>query len=78
MKNYNISFKTVEFSLGDDVDPETYPKRYTLTPDVDKIVEVETCSFKGCDKAGYLSQRLGSSMYSYRMIVCTEHEKLLE
>lgn len=39
MKTYRIYFKSFEFSLGDDVDPKTYPKHYTLTPEVLAIVE---------------------------------------
>ena len=35
------------------------------------------CSRIGCGSQGHLSQRLGSSMFSYRMIVCDEHEKEL-
>ena len=37
----------------------------------------EKCSRIDCNKDGHLSQRLGSSMFSYRMIVCDEHEKEL-
>ena len=37
--------------------------------------EHKVCAYIGCKKDGYLSQRLGSSMFSYRMIVCDEHEK---
>ncbi len=39
--------------------------------------ESEICSYEGCDKDGHLSQRLGSSMFCYRLIVCDEHEKEL-
>lgn len=35
------------------------------------------CSRIGCNNPGHLSHRLGSSMFSYRMIVCDEHEKEL-
>lgn len=37
----------------------------------------EECAYIGCHKKGHLSQRLSSSMFSYRYIVCDEHERLL-
>ena len=39
--------------------------------------EIEKCSRIGCEKDGHLSQRLGSSMCCYRLIVCDQHEKEL-
>jgi len=46
-----------------------------------EVVKIKTdsqnCSFIGCDKEGHFSQRLGSSMFCYRLIVCDEHEKEL-
>lgn len=41
MKTYRIHFKSFEFSLGDNVDPDTYPKKYMLTPEVLYIEPVE-------------------------------------
>jgi len=41
MKTYRIHFKSFEFSLGDDKDPELYPKHYTLTPEVLYIQEIK-------------------------------------
>jgi len=38
----------------------------------------ENCAFHGCSNDGHLSQRLGSSMFCYRIIVCDEHEKELD
>lgn len=35
------------------------------------------CARIGCNKIGHLSQRIGSSMFCYRMLVCDEHEKEL-
>ena len=40
--------------------------------------ESNTCAYVGCDKEGKLSCRMGSSMYSFRIIVCDEHEKELD
>jgi len=35
------------------------------------------CSYLGCKKDGHLSHRIGSSMFCFRVIVCDEHERLL-
>jgi len=40
--------------------------------------ESRICFYDGCDKDGHLSQRIGSSMFCYRIIVCDEHEKELK
>jgi len=37
----------------------------------------EECGYIGCHKEGHASRRLGSSMFSFRYLVCDEHEKLL-
>ena len=37
----------------------------------------DICAKIGCNKTGHLSRRLGSSMYSFRVIICEEHEKEL-
>ncbi len=39
MKTYRIHFKSFEFSLGDDADPDRYVKNFKLTPEVLAIVE---------------------------------------
>ena len=37
----------------------------------------ETCAYIGCNEIGHISQRLGSSMCSFRVIACDKHEKEL-
>jgi len=35
------------------------------------------CARIGCNNIGYLSRRMGSSMYSFRVMVCNDHEQEL-
>lgn len=37
---YRVYFEPFDIELGDEADPKDYPKNFTLTPDVSKILPI--------------------------------------
>ncbi len=42
-----------------------------------KKTVIQTNGNVDCNKEGHLSQKIGSSMFYYKLIVCDEHQKEL-